>query len=382
MYEVLFVDDEKKSTLGNACKSENDLDEKNEAFAVAILDVSENLLKTRKDEMDEILAGIVKKAYNLHYLCATMDDEIAIVLSSAKKEMFERTAFYPYLEEIRKKFAKFLSAEVCMGVSTVGAARSEIKIKYLECKRALEHKMYIKNASTIFFDDIGNGSVPEPEQFFGGGLTLSNNIVDCVFSGDEKQMDILLDEFALFSKSIAEPEKVKDLCMALILRIYGSLKTINEGVGSIKARRAAEAAMEKSRTAEEAVEVMSEAARDTVKKFYDYNNTLFGVTLKKTVAYISQNFEKLLTRDDIAKAVGVTPNYVSVLFRKGFDMTFVEYLTNLRISEAKKLLENTDKKIYQIAEAVGFDDAYYFSKNFKNVIGMSPKEYRIKMQSR
>lgn len=382
MYEVLFVDDEKKSTSGNACKSENDLDEKNEAFAVAILDVSENLLKTRKDEIDEILAGIVKKAYNLHYLCATMDDEIAIVLSSAKKEMFERTAFYPYLEEIRKKFAKFLSAEVCMGVSTVGAARREIKIKYLECKRALEHKMYIKNASTIFFDDIGNGSVPEPEQFFGGGLTLSNNIVDCVFSGDEKQMDILLDEFALFSKSIAEPEKVKDLCMALILRIYGSLKTINEGVGSIKARRAAEAAMEKSRTAEEAVEVMSEAARDTVKKFYDYNNTLFGVTLKKTVAYISQNFEKLLTRDDIAKAVGVTPNYVSVLFRKGFDMTFVEYLTNLRISEAKKLLENTDKKIYQIAEAVGFDDAYYFSKNFKNVIGMSPKEYRIKMQSR
>lgn len=211
---------------------------------------------------------------------------------------------------------------------------------------------------------------------------MSNNIVDCVFSGDEKQMDILLDEFALFSKSIAEPEKVKDLCMALILRIYGSLKTINEGVGSIKARRAAEAAMEKSRTAEEAVEVMSEAARDTVKKFYDYNNTLFGVTLKKAVAYISQNFEKLLTRDDIAKAVGVTPNYVSVLFRKGFDMTFVEYLTNLRISEAKKLLENTDKKIYQIAEAVGFDDAYYFSKNFKNVIGMSPKEYRIKMQSR
>lgn len=382
MYKVLFVDDEKKSTSGNACKSENDLDEKNEAFAVAILDVSENLLKTRKDEIDEILAGIVKKAYNLHYLCATMDDEIAIVMSSAKKEMFERTAFYPYLEEIRKKFAKFLSAEVCMGISTVGASRREIKIKYLECKRALEHKMYIKNASTIFFDDIGNGSVPEPEQFFGGGLTLSNNIVDCVFSGDEKQMDILLDEFALFSKSIAEPEKVKDLCMALILRIYGSLKTINEGVGSIKARRAAEAAMEKSRTAEEAVEVMSEAARDTVKKFYDYNNTLFGVTLKKAVAYISQNFEKLLTRDDIAKAVGVTPNYVSVLFRKGFDMTFVEYLTNLRISEAKKLLENTDKKIYQIAEAVGFDDAYYFSKNFKNVIGMSPKEYRIKMQSR
>lgn len=213
-------------------------------------------------------------------------------------------------------------------------------------------------------------------------MTLSNNIVDCVCSGDEKQMDILLDEFARFSKSIAEPEKVKDLCMALLLRIYGSLKTINDGVGSIKARRAAEAAMEKSRTSEEAVEVMSKAARDTVKKFYDYNNTLFGVTLKKTVAYISQNFEKLLTRDDIAKAVGVTPNYVSVLFRKGFDMTFVEYLTNLRIGEAKKLLENTDKKIYQIAEAVGFDDAYYFSKNFKNVIGMSPKEYRIKMQSR
>lgn len=381
MYKVLFVDDEKKSTSDKACTPENDLDEKNETFAVAILDVSENLLKTRKNEIDNLLAGIVKKAYNLHYLCATMDDEIAIVLSSAKTEMFERAALYPYLEEIRKKFAKFLSAEVCMGVSTVGVSRREIKIKYLECKRALEHKMYIKNAATIFFDDIGSGSVPESERIFGEGLTLSDNIVDCVFSGDEKRMEDLLNELDVFSKSVSELEKLKSWCMALISRIYDSLKTINEGIDSVRARKSAEKAMEKSRNGAEAVEVVSEAARDTVKKFYDYNNTLFGVTLKKTLAYVSQNFEKLLTRDDIAKAVGVTPNYVSVLFRKGFDMTFVEYITNLRIIEAKKLLENTDKKIYQIAETVGFEDAYYFSKNFKNVMGMSPKEYRIKMQS-
>lgn len=55
----------------------------------------------------------------------------------------------------------------------------------------------------------------------------------------------------------------------------------------------------------------------------------------------------------------------------------MEYITRVRIDEAKRLLKETDEKIYQIAAKVGFEDAYYFSKIFKNVAGVSPKEWRI-----
>lgn len=381
MYKIFYVDYEKKRSENKACTSENVFDEKNGTFVVAVLDVSENILQTRKAEIDEILARIVKDDYDVNYLCATMDCEISVVLSSANEDLFERDRLYPRLEEIRKNFEQILSKDVCMGVSTVGVSINERKIKYLECKRALEHKLYIDDASTIFFEDIQSPY----------GAWARTDIIDnpvykklenCILEGKERDFDEALAEFEKLLESIADTEKLKDAATRVMCRIFDLYKTVNENIDNIKARKSTEYLLVKCSERREIIELVSEISRSAAEKFYNYNNTLFGVTLKKTLAYVSQNFEKLLTRDDIAKAVGVTPNYVSVLFRKGFDMTFVEYITNLRINEAKKLLENTDKKIYQIAEAVGFEDAYYFSKNFKKVMGMSPKEYRIKMQSK
>lgn len=381
MYKVLFVDYEKERSENNACTSENVFAEKNGTFVVAVLDVSENILQTRKDEIDEILAGIVKDDYDVHYLCATMDCEIAVVLSSENKELFERGRLYPRLEEIRQNFEQILSKDVCMGVSTAGISMHERKIKYLECKRALEHKLYMNNASTIFFEDIQSPY----------GVWAKTDIIDnpvykkmenCILEGKEREFNEALADFEKLLESIADTENLKNAATRVICKIFDLYKTVNKNIDNIKARKSTEYLLAKCSERGEIIDVVSEISRSAADKFYNYNNTLFGVTLKKILAYVSQNYEKLLTRDDIAKAVGVTPNYVSVLFRKGFDMTFVEYITNLRINEAKKLLENTDKKIYQIAEAVGFEDAYYFSKNFKKVMGMSPKEYRIKMQSR
>jgi len=57
-------------------------------------------------------------------------------------------------------------------------------------------------------------------------------------------------------------------------------------------------------------------------------------------------------------------------------MTFTQYLTGLRIEKAKEMLETTDLRSFQIAEAVGYNDAHYFSYMFKRSTGMTPGEYR------
>jgi len=57
-------------------------------------------------------------------------------------------------------------------------------------------------------------------------------------------------------------------------------------------------------------------------------------------------------------------------------MGFKEYLTGVRIKNARYMLENTDKPISCIAESCGFNDSNYFSVAFKNIMGISPKQYR------
>ncbi len=112
----------------------------------------------------------------------------------------------------------------------------------------------------------------------------------------------------------------------------------------------------------------------------------FGMQLgSKTAAvaiarqYIRQNYAKKLTLDDIAKRVYLNPVYFSVLFKREVGMSFINYVNDVRMEEAKKLLGQHSLSLYEIACSVGISDISYFSKVFKRSVGITPKEYRNKL---
>ena len=79
---------------------------------------------------------------------------------------------------------------------------------------------------------------------------------------------------------------------------------------------------------------------------------------------------------EIAAQMGVSSNYLSTIFRRETQYSINEYLNAVRLNHAKKLLRDTNLKVYEIAEKTGFSDAYYFSSVFKRNIGVTPSEYR------
>lgn len=91
--------------------------------------------------------------------------------------------------------------------------------------------------------------------------------------------------------------------------------------------------------------------------------------------YIDSHIEERLSLNDVAAVFGLSPNYLSTLFKKTCSIGFSEYITQGKISRAKNLLLEQDMKIYEIAEHLGFESAFYFSKVFKKVEGISPREY-------
>lgn len=97
---------------------------------------------------------------------------------------------------------------------------------------------------------------------------------------------------------------------------------------------------------------------------------------KKAIRYISKNFSRNLTLDDVANQVHLNSAYFSTLFKQSTGSSFKEYLNMVRIEESKRLLANTDYSIIDIALATGFEDQSYFSKVFKKYTGLTPKQYR------
>lgn len=94
------------------------------------------------------------------------------------------------------------------------------------------------------------------------------------------------------------------------------------------------------------------------------------------LSYIDINYAQNLKLQDLAHMFGINYSYLSQLFKKTIDMSFAEYLTNIRLKHACELLSNSYKPIIDIAEEVGFNDYHYFCNIFKRYYSMTPSQYR------
>ena len=92
--------------------------------------------------------------------------------------------------------------------------------------------------------------------------------------------------------------------------------------------------------------------------------------------FIKKNYhDKTLSLKMVSDYAGLSENHLSSTFAKQIGKTFTEYVTELRIEKAKTLLRETNLKVYEIAESVGFANAEYFSKIFKKATGKSPNRF-------
>jgi YesN/AraC family two-component response regulator len=99
-------------------------------------------------------------------------------------------------------------------------------------------------------------------------------------------------------------------------------------------------------------------------------------TIEKVLDYISKTSISQVNLKDAANHVHMNPSYLSQLFKQQLNKKFVDYVTEIKIQEGKKLLANTSLRMSEIAERLGYADVAYFSNNFKKITGLSPSDYR------
>ena len=97
--------------------------------------------------------------------------------------------------------------------------------------------------------------------------------------------------------------------------------------------------------------------------------------------YIRNNYMKEISMQDAARVMNYSDAYFCKLFKQCFDQNFTSYLTNFRISEAKKLLRNRNASVKDVSLQVGYYDSNYFAKVFKRITGVIPSEYRDSLSS-
>ena len=107
-------------------------------------------------------------------------------------------------------------------------------------------------------------------------------------------------------------------------------------------------------------------------QFYNYQ---MGADFSLVLQYVQHNYQTL-TLSELAKFFNYSKPYLCTLFKQNTGYSFTDLITQLRMSDAVSLLTNTNLKIGEIAEKIGYNSSDHFTRIFRSIYKMSPKEYR------
>ena len=178
------------------------------------------------------------------------------------------------------------------------------------------------------------------------------------------------DQFSVFASYL-----LVDLIFAvskLVEKLGGNIKELNPDI--LQRKFIDDAVSDEARFTKTLEQVLNFAL-----EFRDSKMTgKYGSVILKAKQFIEENYaDQNTTLTTVAEAVCLSPNHFSTIFSQECKTTFIEYLTNVRLENAKRLMRETDMKGYDIAYECGFSDPHYFSYIFKKNTGLSPREYKL-----
>ncbi len=251
-----------------------------------------------------------------------------------------------------------------------------LRESYRTAKDALQYKYMNEKDHIVLYDDTLSYTLKyvdiEPELY----TKLTNDVEENDESGVNQAID---DIFQSFTQRRCAPEAVKVTihhCVSNIMRIMDKMEVKQD-----------ELIMIEPILSWHDLNISFTALKTLFQQFVTESMHAIGKQRKETSKggihkikmYIEQHYDKNISLKSIAAQFYMNPVYLGQLFKKTYGLYFNDYLLQLRIEEAKRLLRQTDMRIYEVADAVGFSNADYFVTQFEKLESMTPTEYRNKL---
>lgn len=280
------------------------------------------------------------------------------------------TTIYSDYEQFKRINEEHLSEHknLIVGYSTIYSNFLSLGYAYDEAEVALQ-RVFFDDAQYFEFHSIKNIQYDEEVQLDGIISRLKNNMELYNYFDVSRDVDTLFLEIAKLHPDSIRKQMLKVLDR-LIYHIEGLKPMILEYDSDYLAT------VETTETLIELKKYMNGLMKHLTVQMRLESDKRSKKRIELAKDYIKNHYMESISLNGIAEVVELNGSYFSNLFKIETNMNFSEYLLNVRINAAKKLLKDPTLKVYEVGQRVGYEDAVSFGRAFKNKVGMSPKQYR------
>ncbi|MFD0959685.1 helix-turn-helix domain-containing protein [Paenibacillus chungangensis] len=263
------------------------------------------------------------------------------------------------------------------GVSDLHHGISEISVAYEEAQHAIESALLVANAGYV----LTYSRLPSRASSYHYSLAIEQKLMNCVKSGDNEKVQLIIKE--MIGETFVEEGLPLPLAKCLFFDMMSTALKLSDELsymGNDEWTRTKDEALSNllaSTTVPDMMHQLLEVFTRMCIVVQKHRNTESGIQ-DEIATYVNQNYtDPNLSISSIAEHFGMNGAYLSRIFKERLGISLHDYITKLRISCVKKLLQTAELTLNDIAEQTGYTNANTLIRSFKKYEGITPGQYKL-----
>lgn len=375
----------KKEEIYEKCKNYR-INLKGDCYSVAVISIDNSILEGKQvyksgEERELIIYAALNivaeigDMYDIHNIFIHNDRIVLIIPATEKKSETISDEILSILEEIRQSIEKYLKLEVTIGLGTMEKDISMISDSWGNAVAALDYRLILGSNRIIWIEDIE----PSSKDKIIFDKTMEHELESSIKVGNESDVVETIDR--MFHKLTDTRASYKDYQIYLLEMLTAMLKAAQSSDVNLTDIFGADhnlfVELYRFNDLKQIKKWFKEISLKIMNHIMNERKDNCELLVAKAKDYIQRNYNNSeININDICSYLHISQTYFSLLFKKETKMTFTNYLTSIRMDEAKQLLKTSNMKTFEVAKRIGYSEPNYFSYCFKRYFGISPSECR------